>query len=171
MIGQSDNAAILFYRQDRNIISRETMKIKQTLMGKTFFSQRIWFGIFVIHKLVRVRYLESSCLIEREKKIKAFFSPPLTCHLSLKCYSNHWILLFHVCWKAATPCIKAISPSEGWTTGGATVIIIGDNFFDGLQVIFGTMLVWSEVGFVCTLSNNVVEFIASLPSLGPVVLQ
>ena len=48
--------------------------------------------------------------------------------------------------QAATPCIKAISPSEGWTTGGATVIIIGDNFFDGLQVVFGTMLVWSEVG-------------------------
>uniref|UniRef100_A0A8C4QKF5 EBF transcription factor 2 n=1 Tax=Eptatretus burgeri TaxID=7764 RepID=A0A8C4QKF5_EPTBU len=47
--------------------------------------------------------------------------------------------------KAATPCIKAISPSEGWTTGGATVIIIGDNFFDGLQVVFGTMLVWSEL--------------------------
>lgn len=47
---------------------------------------------------------------------------------------------------AATPCIKAISPSEGWTTGGAMVIIIGDNFFDGLQVVFGTMLVWSEVG-------------------------
>jgi early B-cell factor len=45
----------------------------------------------------------------------------------------------------ATPCIKAISPSEGWTTGGAHVIIIGDNFFDGLQVIFGTMLVWSEL--------------------------
>lgn len=46
---------------------------------------------------------------------------------------------------SATPCIKAISPSEGWTTGGATVIIIGDNFFDGLQVVFGSMLVWSEV--------------------------
>ena len=46
---------------------------------------------------------------------------------------------------AATPCIKAICPSEGWTTGGTTVIIIGDNFFDGLQVVFGTMLVWSEV--------------------------
>ncbi|XP_058808295.1 transcription factor collier isoform X2 [Phymastichus coffea] len=45
----------------------------------------------------------------------------------------------------ATPCIKAISPSEGWTTGGSTVIIIGDNFFDGLQVVFGTMLVWSEL--------------------------
>ncbi|KAK1793795.1 hypothetical protein P4O66_001524 [Electrophorus voltai] len=46
---------------------------------------------------------------------------------------------------ASTPCIKAISPSEGWTTGGATVILIGDNFFDGLQVVFGTMLVWSEL--------------------------
>ncbi|XP_041571506.2 transcription factor COE4 isoform X4 [Taeniopygia guttata] len=46
--------------------------------------------------------------------------------------------------EAATPCIKAISPSEGWTTGGATVIVIGDNFFDGLQVLFGTVLVWSE---------------------------
>lgn len=45
----------------------------------------------------------------------------------------------------ATPCIKAISPSEGWTIGGAQVIIVGDNFFDGLQVVFGTMLVWSEL--------------------------
>ena len=36
---------------------------------------------------------------------------------------------------AAVPVIKAISPSEGWTTGGSTVIIIGDNFFDGLQVL------------------------------------
>uniref|UniRef100_A0A8C7LYK2 Transcription factor COE2 n=1 Tax=Oncorhynchus kisutch TaxID=8019 RepID=A0A8C7LYK2_ONCKI len=34
----------------------------------------------------------------------------------------------------ATPCIKAISPSEGWTTGGAMVI-----------VVFGSMLVWSEL--------------------------
>ncbi|MEE6479088.1 hypothetical protein FKM82_012120 [Ascaphus truei] len=49
------------------------------------------------------------------------------------------------CLEYATPCIKAISPSEGWTTGGAMVIIIGDNFFDGLQVVFGTMLVWSEL--------------------------
>uniref|UniRef100_UPI0037E93D57 transcription factor COE2 isoform X3 n=1 Tax=Semicossyphus pulcher TaxID=241346 RepID=UPI0037E93D57 len=46
---------------------------------------------------------------------------------------------------AATPCIKAISPSEGWTTGGAMVIVIGENFFDGLQVVFGSMLVWSEL--------------------------
>ncbi|XP_044018782.1 transcription factor collier isoform X1 [Aphidius gifuensis] len=44
-----------------------------------------------------------------------------------------------------TPCIKAISPSEGWTTGGSTVIIVGEHFFDGLQVVFGSMLVWSEL--------------------------
>lgn len=56
--------------------------------------------------------------------------------------------------EAATPCIKAISPSEGWTTGGATVILIGDNFFDGLQVVFGTMLVWSEVRFMNTTSQS-----------------
>lgn len=48
----------------------------------------------------------------------------------------------------ATPCIKAISPTEGWTIGGAQVIIVGDNFFDGLQVVFGTMLVWSEVNYI-----------------------
>nr|XP_049615787.1 transcription factor COE3 isoform X5 [Syngnathus scovelli] len=47
--------------------------------------------------------------------------------------------------EAACPCIKAVSPSEGWTTGGATVILIGENFFDGLQVVFGSMLVWSEL--------------------------
>ncbi|GAB6025001.1 hypothetical protein CHUAL_010091 [Chamberlinius hualienensis] len=46
---------------------------------------------------------------------------------------------------APTPCIKAINPSEGWTTGGASVVIVGDNFFDGLQVVFGTMLAWSEL--------------------------
>lgn len=60
-------------------------------------------------------------------------------------HSDAVVVCVCVCLQAATPCIKAISPSEGWTTGGATVILIGDNFFDGLQVVFGTMLVWSEV--------------------------
>lgn len=46
---------------------------------------------------------------------------------------------------AATPCIKAISPNEGWTSGGSSCIIIGDNFFEGLQVVFGSMIVWSEL--------------------------
>ena len=61
---------------------------------------------------------------------------------------------------AATPCIKAICPSEGWTTGGTTVIIIGDNFFDGLQIVFGTMLVWSEVGVIIS------EFVTRKPVFG-----
>nr|XP_026694510.1 transcription factor protein isoform X1 [Ciona intestinalis] len=45
----------------------------------------------------------------------------------------------------ASPTIKAINPAEGWTTGGATVVIVGENFFDGLQVVFGSMVVWSEL--------------------------
>lgn len=65
------------------------------------------------------------------------------------------------------PCIKAISPSEGWTTGGATVIIIGDNFFDGLQVIFGTMLVWSEVSFLTIAILSPCCFNPSAPFLPP----
>ena len=45
----------------------------------------------------------------------------------------------------AYPSIKAICPNEGWTTGGTNVVVIGDNFFDGLQVVFGSLIVWSEV--------------------------
>jgi len=44
----------------------------------------------------------------------------------------------------AYPSIKAICPNEGWTTGGTNVVVIGDNFFDGLQVVFGSLIVWSE---------------------------
>ena len=33
----------------------------------------------------------------------------------------------------------------GWTSGGQTVIIIGENFFEGLQALFGTATVWCEV--------------------------
>ncbi len=43
------------------------------------------------------------------------------------------------------PCIKAVVPNEGPTIGGTTIVIVGDNFFEGLQVVFGTMLVWGEV--------------------------
>lgn len=41
--------------------------------------------------------------------------------------------------------IRAICPSEGWTCGGTNVLIIGEHFFDGLQVVFGSVIVWSEV--------------------------
>ena len=37
--------------------------------------------------------------------------------------------------------VKAISPSEGWTAGGQTVVIIGENFFDGMQVC--NTILWS----------------------------
>lgn len=42
------------------------------------------------------------------------------------------------------PVIKAVCPSEGSTSGGCTVVIVGDHFFEGLQVVFGGMLVWAE---------------------------
>ena len=45
---------------------------------------------------------------------------------------------------ALAPVIKALSPSEGWTAGGQTVIIIGENFFEGMQALFGTSPVWCE---------------------------
>eukprot|EP00794_Sanderia_malayensis_P004233 gene4234-4797_t len=41
------------------------------------------------------------------------------------------------------PLIKALIPSEGWTSGGTQVIIIGENFFDGIQIVFGNCIVWS----------------------------
>jgi hypothetical protein len=44
-----------------------------------------------------------------------------------------------------TPVIKHIQPNEGWVVGGQVVLILGDNFFDGLQVMFNTMVVYSEV--------------------------
>eukprot|EP00092_Neocalanus_flemingeri_P008456 GFUD01009113.1.p1 GENE.GFUD01009113.1~~GFUD01009113.1.p1 ORF type:complete len:434 (-),score=116.96 GFUD01009113.1:49-1350(-) len=43
------------------------------------------------------------------------------------------------------PRILAISPSEGWTMGGQTIVIIGDNFRQGLQVIFGSLPVYSQL--------------------------
>ena len=44
--------------------------------------------------------------------------------------------------------IEAINPAEGWTTGGATVVIVGDNFYDGIQVGFEGALVHTEVSTV-----------------------
>jgi len=43
------------------------------------------------------------------------------------------------------PRIIAISPSEGWIMGGQTIVVIGDNFREGLQVIFGSFPVLSQV--------------------------
>ena len=47
--------------------------------------------------------------------------------------------------KRNSPRIIAISPSEGWTIGGQTIVIIGDNFRPGLQVIFGGLALQCQV--------------------------
>lgn len=44
------------------------------------------------------------------------------------------------------PMVKAVCPSEGPMCGGTTVVIVGENFFEGLQVVFGgSVQVWGEV--------------------------
>jgi hypothetical protein len=54
--------------------------------------------------------------------------------------------------------VKAVTPSEGWTQGGQTVIIIGENFFDGLQVkkdVHAKQFTLSKIfGNNCILINN-----------------
>jgi hypothetical protein len=48
-------------------------------------------------------------------------------------------------WPTPPPTVKAVTPTEGWTHGGQTVIIIGENFFEGIQVCFGSISVVSEL--------------------------
>ena len=55
------------------------------------------------------------------------------------------LLLVHLESLIPTPVIKHIQPNEGWIVGGQIVLILGENFFDGLQVMFNTMVVYSEV--------------------------
>jgi len=45
----------------------------------------------------------------------------------------------------ATPKIKAIFPTESWCQGGGTAVLIGENFFDGLQAYFGSIRAWTEL--------------------------
>ena len=63
-----------------------------------------------------------------------------------------------------TPVIKHIQPNEGWIVGGQVVLILGENFFDGLQVMFNTMVVYSEVRFNqrCISARNNSSFIRYL---------
>ena len=46
------------------------------------------------------------------------------------------------------PIILAICPNEGWTTGGSLICIIGENFFRGLQVIFGAVMASTDVSLL-----------------------
>ncbi|XP_018650683.1 hypothetical protein Smp_194660 [Schistosoma mansoni] len=53
-----------------------------------------------------------------------------------------------------SPVIKALSPNEGWVTGGETITVIGENFFPGLQIVFGSTAVWGEV----TMTDPTIEY-------------
>ncbi len=44
-----------------------------------------------------------------------------------------------------TPVIRALCPAEGPTSGGTTVVVVGEHFFEGVQVLFGSMLIWAEL--------------------------
>ena len=46
---------------------------------------------------------------------------------------------------AGKPYIIAVHPSEGWVTGGTKVCIVGMNFYEGVEVVFGTLPATSEV--------------------------
>ena len=46
---------------------------------------------------------------------------------------------------AGKPYIIAVHPSEGWTTGGTKLCIVGMNFYEGVEVVFGTLPASSEV--------------------------
>lgn len=46
---------------------------------------------------------------------------------------------------AGKPYIIAVYPSEGWITGGTKVCIVGMNFYEGIEVVFGTLPASCEV--------------------------
>lgn len=43
------------------------------------------------------------------------------------------------------PYIIAVYPHEGWTSGGTRVCIVGMNFYEGVEVVFGTLSASAEV--------------------------
>ena len=43
------------------------------------------------------------------------------------------------------PVIHAVIPEKGGVTGGTQVVIIGDNFVDGMQVVFDSQLLSTTV--------------------------
>ncbi|VDP63127.1 unnamed protein product [Schistosoma curassoni] len=61
-----------------------------------------------------------------------------------------------------SPVIKALSPNEGWVTGGETITVIGENFFPGLQIVFGSTAVWGEVSDDICLLNYLIHCEAAL---------
>lgn len=55
------------------------------------------------------------------------------------------VMNFLACTLAGKPYIIAVHPPEGWITGGTKVCIVGMNFYEGVEVVFGTLPASSEV--------------------------
>lgn len=58
--------------------------------------------------------------------------------------NNHFSVLNSTDTDTLPPTIKAIFPPESWCQGGASAVIIGENFTEGMTVTFGTVPVYNE---------------------------
>jgi len=52
------------------------------------------------------------------------------------------------CVRAGKPYIITVYPAEGMTTGGTRLCIVGMNFYEGVEVVFGTLPASSEVSII-----------------------
>ena len=52
--------------------------------------------------------------------------------------------MYSLCY-TGKPYITSVYPTEGWTSGGTRVCIVGMNFFEGIEVVFGTLQATAEV--------------------------
>lgn len=89
------------------------------------------------------------------------------CNFLLSIYTCTQTILIHV----GKPYITSVYPNEGWTSGGTKVCIVGMNFFEGIEVIFGTLQASAEVWLSISRSSSaspsalVLIFTLSLPQV------
>ena len=62
------------------------------------------------------------------------------------------------CYVTGKPYIIAVHPSEGWATGGTKVCIVGMNFYEGVEVVFGTLPASSEVHMLVVYDIQNIDF-------------
>ena len=67
------------------------------------------------------------------------------------------------------PVIKALSLTEGWLQGGQQVIVIGENFFPGLEVYFGSVLAYGDL--ITNAAMKVTTPPRAIPGVVDVTLQ
>jgi hypothetical protein len=69
------------------------------------------------------------------------------------------------------PYITSVYPTEGWTSGGTRVCIVGMNFFEGIEVVFGTLQASAEACYTARENTGISEILSSSPSICPLSLQ